>query len=104
MMSKALKFTLILIAALAKPRAWVLGSVSFFALTSLKWVVKGQSIFIDNWYSILMGMINPNVPIEQKLFLVGFFCLLSALSLILINTIKNTSIQLYIRFGIKPEL
>lgn len=104
MKSKRLEITLIIITALTKPKSWVLGAVSFFALTAFKWVAEGQSIFIDNWQSILQGMLNPNTPIEQKLFLIGFFCMLVAMSLILINIVKHMAIQLNSRFGEKPEL
>ena len=104
MNSKKLEFTLLLITALTKPKAWVLGAVSFFALTAFKWVADGQEIFIDNWRVILSGMLNPEIPIEQKFFLVGFFCMLVAMSLFLINIVKHVAIELYIRFGIKPKL
>jgi len=104
MRSRRLEVFLLLITALTKPKAWVLAAVSFYFLTVFKWISEGQAIYFDNWQIILRGLLNSKVPIEQKFFLVGFFCLLTAISLASISIVKIIAIQLSVRFGKKPEL
>ncbi|MEW6174118.1 MAG: hypothetical protein AB1588_00325 [Pseudomonadota bacterium] len=104
MRSRELEALLLLITALTKPKPWVMAAVSFYFLTVFKWISEGQAIYFDNWQIILSGMLNSNVPIEQKFFLIGFFCLLTAISLTSINIVKIIAIQLFLRFGKKPEL
>ena len=72
MRSRGLEALLLLITALTKPKPWILAAVSFYFLTVFKWISEGQAIYFDNWQIILRGLLNPNLPIEQKFFLIGF--------------------------------
>lgn len=104
MKSKTLQVVLLLVTAFTKPKAWVLSSVAFIAGWAFSYFGQGQAIYVEHWETILNGMLNPDVPFSQKSFLVGFFCLLVAMSMISINIVKLMAIEIYKRFGKKSEL
>jgi len=103
MRSKTVSIVLIVVTAFTKPKAWVLSSIAFIAGWAFSYIGQGQAIFVENWEVLLEGMLDPNVPLAQKSFLVGFLCLLIAMSMVSINVVKHMAIQLFTRFGKKPE-
>lgn len=103
MRSKTVSIVLIVITAFTKPKAWVLSSIAFIAGWAFSYIGQGQAIYVEYWKVLLEGMFDPNVPLEQKLFLIGFLCLLIAMSITSINVVKHMAIQLFTRFGKSPE-
>jgi len=104
MRSKTLTIVLLVVTALTKPKAWVLSAVAFIAAWAFSYIGQGQAIYIEHWRPILEGMINPEVPFAQKSFLIGFLCLLIAMSMISINIVKAMAIELNNRFGKKLHI
>ncbi|RXE96037.1 hypothetical protein [Pseudoalteromonas sp. PS5] len=104
MSSKFLNFSLLLIALLTKPKSWIVTGASLLVLTVMKFFFEGQSIFFKHWNDIWAGMINPAVPLEQKVFIVSFFILVTGLAMYYTNIFKLLVIHQYKRFGSKPKV
>ena len=103
MRSRTLEITLLLVVLLTKPKSWVLSGVGIISLSVVKWLFEGQAIYVQHWQDLLNGMLNPEIPLDQKLFLIGFFCFLIGASMFFMNVIKHVAIEQFRRFGTKPE-
>jgi hypothetical protein len=104
MSSKFLNFSLLLVTLLTKPKSWIITGVSLLILTVMKFLFEGQSIFIKHWSDMWAGMVNPTVPLEQKVFVVSLFILVSGLAVYYTNIFKLLVIHQYKRFGTKPKV
>lgn len=104
MSSKFFNFSLLLITLLTKPKSWIVTGASLLVLTVMKFFFEGQSIFFKHWSDIWSGMINPDVPLEQKVFIISFFILVTGLAMYYTNIFKLLVIHQYKRFGTKPKV
>lgn len=100
---KLLNFLLLLITLLTKPKPWIVTGSSFLVLMLMKFFFEGQSIFFKHWREIWSGIIDPVVPVEQKVFIVSFFILLTGLALFYTDIFKKLIIHQYKRFGSKSR-
>ncbi|WP_081138963.1 hypothetical protein [Halomonas sp. BC2] len=101
MRSKLLNFLLLLITLLTKPKSWIVTGASILVLTMMKFFFEGQSIFFRHWNEIWSGMINPDVPLEQKIFILSFFILVTGLAMYYTSMFKALVIYQNKRFGAK---
>lgn len=101
MRSNLLNFLLLLIALFTKPKSWIVTCASMWVLTMMSFFFEGRSIFLKYWSEIWLGMINPDVPLEQKIFILSFFILVMGLAMYCISIFKSLVIYQYERFGAK---
>lgn len=102
MQSRFLVFSILLVALLTRPRSWVVSGVAFLILLLVKFFGEGVSLYFKHWNELQVGMLNPEVPVEQKLFVVGFFFLLLGISMFYTNIFKEIIVYQYKRFGEVP--
>ena len=101
MRSKILNFSLLLITLVTKPKSWIVTGASILVLTMMKFFFEGQSIFFKHWSEIWAGMTNPSVPLEQKIFILSFFILVTGLAMYYTSMFKDLVIHQHKRFGAK---
>ncbi len=104
MSSKYLNFSLLLITLLTKPKSWMVTGASLLILSVMKFLFEGQSIFIKHWSDIWAGMVNPIVPLEQKIFVASIFIFISGMAMYYTNIFKLIVIHQYKRFHTKPKI
>ena len=74
---------------------------SVLVLTMMKFFFEGQSIFFKHWREIWSGMVNPDIALEQKVFVLSFFILVTGLAMYYTNIFKLLVMHQYKRFGAK---
>ena len=94
-----LNIVLPLIALLTKPKSWIMTGASMLVLSIMKFLFEGQSIFFEHRQDIFADLINPDVPLELKIFLVSFFILLTGLVMFYTSIFKAIVISQSKRFG-----
>lgn len=104
MSSKFLNFSLLSITLLTKPQSWIVTGASLLVLTLMKFFFEGQSIFFKHWDDIWAGLNNPDVPLEQKIFIISFFILVTGLAMYYTNIFKLLVLHQYKRFGTTPKV
>lgn len=104
MKSTRLNIVLPLIALITRPNSLILTGSSLLVLSIMKFLFEGQSIFFEHWRDIYGGLLNPEVPFEQKLFIISFFMLITGLALFYTNIFKAIVISQSKRFGTKPKV
>lgn len=67
----------------------------------MKYFFEGQSIFFKHGDEIWSGMINPDVALEQKVFILNLFILITGLAIYSTSIFKLLVIHQGKRFGTK---
>lgn len=99
MSSKKLEVVLLLITLLTKPRSVILSGATLLVFSVMMFFYKGQSIFFMHWQDILTGLLDPDVPLEQKVMIVSFFFLFTGFTMFYTSIFRKLVIEKYKRFG-----